>query len=348
VRKGVSATGVPGHQVSTTKPGFALANTESTTSVSPTRTHHLPALPYSAVSHGTPKTELRTLNARFWVWGLNPTPQPRVGKWADPLGASVLSTCTHHLRPSFHTTVSHSVSEIELQTLGFGFWLKPPPPPGLALANAQSPPSPPCHPPAPSTSRHCSTPPFCTARPKLSQKRSVLGFGPNTNPWPRVGECADPMTPLCYAPAPTTSHHCSTPPFRTACPKPSQKHSVLGFGPNPASPASHWQTHSPPPPAASATSPQHSPSPPPLSFRTARPKPSFAGQFLAGYLHTLSPFVPTLSALPTASIPAHPTPNESPQRVCDAPHRSFTKPSPGGSNLFPPIFFLSPIRFYSY
>jgi hypothetical protein len=172
----------------------------------------------------------RVTNTRFWVWGLNPTPQPRVGEWADPPAPPCYppapTTSRHRSTSPFHT--AHLKLSYKRSVSGFG----PNPAPGLALVNAQSPPSPPCHPPAPSTSRHCSTPPFHTARPKSSQKRSVSGFGPNTTPQPCVGKCADPPTPPCYPPAPTTSHHRSTPPFHTAHPKSSQKHLVSGFGPN--------------------------------------------------------------------------------------------------------------------
>ena len=51
-------------------------------SVSSTRTHHLPASPYAAVSHGTPETEPQKLG--FRVFGPNHITRPRVGECPAP------------------------------------------------------------------------------------------------------------------------------------------------------------------------------------------------------------------------------------------------------------------------
>ena len=176
MREGVAAAGVPGHQVSNTKPcDFALVNTQS-----PYRSHvtNLHPPPPSIVLQGcfTRHAQNRATNAQFWVFGLNPTPRLRVGKRAAPLAS-------------------------------------------------------PCHPPAPTISRHCPTPPFHTACPKPSYKHSVLGFWPKPQSRLCVGECAVPPAPPCHPLAPTISHYRPTLPSHTARLKPSYKHSVLGFWP---------------------------------------------------------------------------------------------------------------------
>jgi hypothetical protein len=70
----VAAAGVPGHQVSNTKPpGLALVNAQFPYHLHVTNLHpHLPEPPYSAVSYSTPETELQTLGFGF----LASTPPP--------------------------------------------------------------------------------------------------------------------------------------------------------------------------------------------------------------------------------------------------------------------------------
>jgi hypothetical protein len=174
VREGVAAAGVPGHQVSNTKPcGLALANTQSPYCFHVTNLH--PPPPSIVLQgHFTRHAQNRATNARFWVFGLDPTPWLCVGERAAPLAS-------------------------------------------------------PCHPPAPTISRHRPRPPFHTARPKPSYKRSVSGFWPKPHPRLRIGERAVPPAPPCHPPAPTISHYCPTPPFHTSRPKPSYERSVLVF-----------------------------------------------------------------------------------------------------------------------
>ena len=74
--------------------GFALADVQPpAASVSSTRTHHILASSYAAVSHGTPETEQRALS--FWDFGPTPAPRLRVGKRAAP----PLPLC-HQLAPT--------------------------------------------------------------------------------------------------------------------------------------------------------------------------------------------------------------------------------------------------------
>ena len=178
MREGVTAAGVPGHQVSNTKPcGLALANTQSPYHLHVTNLHPPPP---RIVLQGcfTQHAQNRATNARFWVFGLNPTPRLRVGERAAPLAS-------------------------------------------------------PCHPLAPTISHHRPTPPFRTARPKPSYKHSVSGFWPKPHPRLCIGKRAAPLASPCHPPAPAISHHRPTPPFRTARPKPSYKCSVSGFWPKP-------------------------------------------------------------------------------------------------------------------
>src|SRR6267154_2580490 len=88
----------------------------------------------------------------------------------SPPGVSMPSTCTYHLPSSPHTTISHGTPETELRTLSS----KPQPWP--RVGERAVPPTPPCHPPAPTTSHHHLTPPFYAAWPKLSYECSVSGF----------------------------------------------------------------------------------------------------------------------------------------------------------------------------
>jgi hypothetical protein len=219
----VAATGVPGHQVSTTKPGFALTNAVYHLHVT---NPHPPPPSISLQCRSTRHAQNRATNARFWVRGLNPTPQPRVGEHADPLAPPYYppapTTSRHCSTSPFHT--ARPKSSYKRSVLGFG---PHPASPASRWRMRRSPPSPPCHPPAPSTSRHRSTPPFHTARPKSSHKCSVSGFGPNTTPWPRVGERTAPI-PAASATSP--QHPPSPPPlsFRTAHPKIVPRQAIFG------------------------------------------------------------------------------------------------------------------------
>src|SRR5882757_9409875 len=136
-----------------------------------TCTHHLPELSYRAVSHGMPKTELRTL-----FLGFCPKPHPPASCWRtrSPPGVSMPSTHTYHLPSLPHAAVSHGTPEIELQTLGFGFLAYTPP--RLRVGERAAPLASPCHPPAPAISHHRPTPPFHMACPKSSYKHSLSGF----------------------------------------------------------------------------------------------------------------------------------------------------------------------------
>jgi hypothetical protein len=104
---------------------------------------HLPPPSIALQSRFTWHAQNQATNTQFWVWGLNPTPQPCVGECTDPL-------------------------------------------------------VPLCHPPAPATSCHRSTPPFHMSRPKLSHNTQFQVLAQTLPPWPRIGECTAPP-PRCLS-----------------------------------------------------------------------------------------------------------------------------------------------------
>jgi hypothetical protein len=233
-----------------------------------TRTHQVPTSPHTAILHGVPKTEPRTLG-----FGFLPQTRPPASRWRSrsPPTTSMSLTRAHHPPSSPQTAISHGTPETESRTLSFGF-LAQPPPPGLALANAQHPC---CHhavdmpPPPPSITPHCCSTRHAQNRVTNAQFRV---FGPNPTPRPHGGERAAPLLPPCSQHAPTSSQHHPTPPFYTACPKPSNERSVLGISPKSPPPPRNLRMHHPTTTTALYASPHHLPPSPPGTIPDGAPK----------------------------------------------------------------------------
>jgi hypothetical protein len=85
------------------------------------------------------------------------------------------------------------------ERLVLDFWPKPHP--QLRVGERTASLASPCHPPAPTISCHHPTPPFHTARLKLSYECSVSGFWPKPHLQLRVGKCAVPPAPPYHPPA---------------------------------------------------------------------------------------------------------------------------------------------------
>jgi hypothetical protein len=214
--------------------------------------------PYShaAILHGTPKTEPQMLG--FGILFQTPPPTRRVGEHTPPLPPPchqlAPTTSNHHPMTPFHA----APPKLSLKCLVLAFWSKSHP--LTQRVGERTPPlPPPCHQLAPTTSHHHPTLPFYAAPWNRATNAWFLVFGPNPAPKPRIGERASPTLPPCHQHAPTASHHHPTPPFYTAPPKPSYRHSIFEFLAQPLPPGlalanaqPHHRlhiinTHSPPP-----------------------------------------------------------------------------------------------------
>ena len=139
------------------------------------------------------------------------------------------------------------------------FWPKLQPRPRVGERTA--PPTPPCHPPTPTTSNHCLIPPFYAAPLKPSYECLVSGFWHKPCPLPSCWQtCSPPTTSM---PSTCTNNLLSSPHtiISNGTPETESPLSVFGFF-DPHS--SHTRAASPPQPPCpqhSTTSPRYPPRP---------------------------------------------------------------------------------------
>ena len=145
-------------------------------SVSSTRTHHILALSYAVVSHGTPKTEPRALG--FWDFGPSPAPgfalanvqPPRclcvINSHPPPPSITLHRCFTRHARnQATKARFSRVFGPNHINWPRIGEHPAPPPPPFYLLATT--------------TSQDCTTPQFYRNR---ATEARFLGFWPNPCP----------------------------------------------------------------------------------------------------------------------------------------------------------------------
>ena len=133
------------------------------------------------------------------------------------------STHTHHFPSSPHMAYSKPSYKRSVSN----FWPKPHP--WLHIGEHVALLVPPCHSPAPTTSRHCPTPPSHAARLKLSHERSVSGFWSKPSPpvscWQKHSPPATSMPFTCTNNLPSLPHTT----ISHGTPETESPHSVFGF-----------------------------------------------------------------------------------------------------------------------
>jgi hypothetical protein len=188
-------------------PGFALANAQP-----PWRLHaihpHLPSPVIAPHRRFTWHARNRATNARFRVFGLNPTPGLALANAQPPRHLHAIHP---HPQPPIIVPPLHFMAHGRNRAMNAQFRVFGPNPAHCPrIGKRAAPPPSPCHPPAPTTSRHRLTPSFHTAHPKPSHPSRFSGVLTPTPP--SRTHAASPPPPPCPQ-HPSTSPHCPPWPF---------------------------------------------------------------------------------------------------------------------------------------